>query len=66
MIYINLLPSTIITNGINRSCLIDLEKSVYCLVPNSLAAIFINKKQFLLSEIINQFDEEDKETFVEY
>lgn len=66
MIYINLLPSTIIANGINRSCLIDVEKSVYCLIPNSLADIFINKKQFLLSEMINQFDEEDKQTFIEY
>ncbi len=66
MTYISLLPSTIISKGINRSCLIDVEKSIYCTIPNSLAELFSEQKQFVLAEVLNLFDNEDKETFIEY
>jgi SPASM domain peptide maturase of grasp-with-spasm system len=66
MTFISLLPSTIITVGANRSCLIDVEKSFYCLIPNSLANLFYKSKTFCKEDIISNLDAEGVEILDEY
>jgi SPASM domain peptide maturase of grasp-with-spasm system len=66
MKYINLLPSTIITNGINNSCFIDVEKSLYTNLPLTLSNLFTNNKSFCYETIYNKLEDEDKITFEEY
>jgi SPASM domain peptide maturase of grasp-with-spasm system len=66
MIYINLIPSSLITKGKYKSCLIDVEKSIYCIIPNSLADIFLEQKQFILNDVLNGYDNDNKEIFLEY
>lgn len=66
MTYISLLPSTIITIGSSRSCLVDVEKSFYCLIPNSLANLFYLSKRFCKEEVVSNLDTESIEVLDEY
>jgi SPASM domain peptide maturase of grasp-with-spasm system len=66
MTFISLLPSTIITEGANRSCLIDVEKSFYCVIPNSLANLFYESKKFCKEEVVSNLDTESIEVLEEY
>lgn len=45
--FFNLFPSTIITIGYKNSCLTDIEKSIFCKIPNSMAKLFVKKKVFI-------------------
>lgn len=66
MNFINLLPSTVITKGINKSCLIDIEKSIYCTIPQTLAILFENSNALEYDVIYRSLEEEDRKTFDEY
>lgn len=66
MNYINLLPSTLFTKGINRSVIIDVEKSIYAIIPNSLFDVFNTNKQFKLDKVLKSLSFENKDIFIEY
>jgi hypothetical protein len=65
MKYISLLPSSVITEGKERSCLIDVEKSIHCVVPKSLSNLFKDNPVFCYDDIYNDLDQEDQIVFKE-
>lgn len=66
MSYLNFLPSSIISEGKNRACLIDVEKNHYCLIPKSLAWIFRRKQGFYIEDVDNTLVDDEKVIFKEY
>jgi SPASM domain peptide maturase of grasp-with-spasm system len=66
MSYFSILPSSIITIGAKKSCIVDIEKSIFCQIPNSMAKFFIENKSFKIENIISSLSIEDRDVFLEY
>ncbi len=64
--YINLFSNCIPVKGFRRSALIDLQRIDVQFVPNDLVDVINRNKDKNISEIIKNFDKNDKETFFEY
>jgi len=66
MNYLNLLPSSIITSGINRACMVDVENDRYCVIPNSLADLFQGEYSILIKTITDKLSDYEKDIFKDY
>ncbi len=66
MKYFNLYPSTILTIGANKSCIVDIERSIYCQVPNSMGAFFLNNKRFDIEQTICGYPQEEQKIIQGY
>ena len=66
MSYFSLFPSCTITRGFSKSCLIDLERSAYCSIPNELHSVLEKKHNIGFKEIENNYLAEDFEIIKRY
>ena len=66
MSYFSLLPSTLITIGVKKSCVVDIEKSFYCQIPNTMAIFFKAKRKFDIEKELKSLNNEEKEIFEDY
>ncbi len=66
MTLVSLLPSTFITRGVNRSCIVDTEKSTFCVVPNTLAFLFEEKRTLNIKKALVNLESEECEIVNDY
>ncbi|THF51402.1 grasp-with-spasm system SPASM domain peptide maturase [Flavobacterium supellecticarium] len=64
--YIHLFANCLITKGISRSVICDLQRSKYVLIPNSFADLFSKQRYYNLKEAPRIFDQENLSIFHEY
>lgn len=61
-----LFSNCILTEGVSRSLIVDLQKENYYLIPNDLQQILTIDRNHTLEEIYDKYDSEDTETIKEY
>ncbi|MDD2330259.1 MAG: grasp-with-spasm system SPASM domain peptide maturase [Bacteroidales bacterium] len=66
MTYFSLLPSTIITVGIKKSCIVDIEKSLFAQIPNGMASFFRDKRNFEIEKELELFCHEERMIIEDY
>ncbi len=64
--FFNLLPSTSITTGYKKSCLTDMENSIFYQVPNSMAKLFLANTSFYIEDFLSSFTKDDRDIIKEY
>lgn len=64
--YLKLFANCIITKGVSRSIICDLQRTKFVFIPNSLTDLFDENQTINLTEIYKLIDEEDLIIFKEY
>ncbi len=66
MTFFSLHTSCVLTRGANKSCLIDLERAIYCSVPNELLNILEQKSNISINTIKQKHNKEDFSIIKQY
>ena len=66
MIFFSLYNSCVLTKGIKRCCLIDLERAIYCPIPVELYDILKETKNISINLIKNIYSNEDFKIIDQY
>lgn len=66
MIFFSLYNSCVLTKGIKRCCLIDLERAIYCPIPIELYYILKETKNISINSIKDNYCNEDIEIINQY
>ena len=66
MIFFSLYNSCVLTKGIKRCCLIDLERAIYCPIPVELYDALRETKNISISSIKDSYCNEDVEIIGQY
>ncbi|MFT4073811.1 MAG: grasp-with-spasm system SPASM domain peptide maturase [Dysgonamonadaceae bacterium] len=66
MNYFNLYPSTLITIGVKKACLFDVEKAIYFHIPYSMGIFFRENYIFNIEDLLSKFQLEEVSIIEEY
>jgi len=66
MIFFSLYDNCVLTKGIKKCCLIDLERAIYCLIPTELYEILGLVKNISIESIKKEYSENDTRIIIQY